>query len=314
MPGEIVVPIGHITNDLEPTNHLGGGVSYSAIAASRLGAEAHIITKCPPSHPYARQLRGMGITVHVLPSPSPATTSFRNIYEDTGRRQQVTEQQEPITLADLRFMPEGLLYGASILVAPVIGEVDLGLFRELARYGNVSVTPQGYFRDISPSGIVSQKPWSGFENALAHTQVAVLSDEDIRINNKVDSRLLREMQQACKTVVLTRGRQGATIYSQDKQRVNIGAFHLQDSEIRDLTGAGDTFATALLVGLSRGLKVEEAAVNANFFAALKLLGTNGIGIDSIPTIEQVTNFRGQNPKRVSEFLERAGINRLALFD
>src|SRR4051794_24184719 len=80
------VAIGHITNDTEPTDHLGGSVAYLAVAAKRLGLEAHIITKSPPKHPYITQLKKLGITVHSLPSSLATITTFKNSYDQNGRR------------------------------------------------------------------------------------------------------------------------------------------------------------------------------------------------------------------------------------
>jgi sugar/nucleoside kinase (ribokinase family) len=82
------VAVGHIVNDSDPRDHLGGGVSYSAIAAQRLGHEAHIITKCPPDHPYIAGLEHMGVRVHLLPTKLDTITSFKNIYDQGGQRTQ----------------------------------------------------------------------------------------------------------------------------------------------------------------------------------------------------------------------------------
>jgi sugar/nucleoside kinase (ribokinase family) len=72
------VAIGHVVNDSAPEDHLGGGVAYSAVAARRLGYEAHVITKCPPDHRYVADLKQMGVDVHPLPTRRDTITSFDN--------------------------------------------------------------------------------------------------------------------------------------------------------------------------------------------------------------------------------------------
>lgn len=76
--------IGHITDDLEPSSHLGGGVSYSGFVADRLGYFVHVITKCPPFSRYINKLNRLGITVHRLSDRDlrfeQVITSFRNFF------------------------------------------------------------------------------------------------------------------------------------------------------------------------------------------------------------------------------------------
>ncbi|QQG43995.1 MAG: hypothetical protein HYW86_03985 [Candidatus Roizmanbacteria bacterium] len=129
--GKNFYAIGHIVNDLGPP-HLGGGVPYTGVAAQRLGFKTHIITKCPPNHPYIKELESYGIIVHRLPVRNPQfenkITSGTNIYDDQGNRQQIkSEIQEDITVEDLKNFPN-ISSGSVILVAVDVGEVDTKLF------------------------------------------------------------------------------------------------------------------------------------------------------------------------------------------
>ena len=96
------VVIGHIVNDTEPLDHPGGVVAYAGIAASYLGAETHVITKCPKGHPYIEFLESHGVRVHRLESATSDITTFKNFYNEKGeRRQVVLARQEEIRAADL---------------------------------------------------------------------------------------------------------------------------------------------------------------------------------------------------------------------
>jgi sugar/nucleoside kinase (ribokinase family) len=310
------VAVGHIVNDTAPHDHLGGGVSYSAIAAQRLGHEAHIITKCPPDHPYIADLRHMGVRVHPLPTKLDTITSFENIDDQDERRtQRVCEVQEPITCADLPFFPQDLLKDATVLVAPVIHEVDTELFPALARSKMLAVAPQGYFRARNSDGKVTQKRWAGFQGFLRHAHVTIFSDKDIAIgSDTVDDELLKAIVDECSLVALTRGAKGASIY-REGTAFEFGALSLHRDETNDLTGAGDTFAAALVTELARGTELRAAAVSAAFFAALKIRGAGrGSGIDAIPTLEEVTQFAEANPRRVQCFLKQEHAPRISLFD
>jgi sugar/nucleoside kinase (ribokinase family) len=310
------ISVGHIVNDIAPRDHLGGGVSYSAIAAKRLGHEAHIITKCLPDHPYIADLEQMGVRVHPLPTKLDTITSFRNIYDQDGQRTQyVTEVQEPITRSDLPWFPQDLLKDATVLVAPVIHEVDMGLYPALAQSKMLAVAPQGYFRALNPDGRVTPKRWVGFEGFLRHAQATVFSDQDIAIgSDTVDDQLLKAIVDECSLVALTRGAKGASIYSEGTA-LELRVLSLQRDEMNDLTGAGDTFAAAFVTELANGTELRAAAVSAAFFAALKIRGVGrGIGIDAIPTFEEVTQFAKANPQRVQSFLQQERTSRISLID
>lgn len=265
--------IGHIVNDIEPHDHLGGGVSYASIAAAKLGYKASIITRCPPDHPYIEELRQLGVTVHILPIKNNTITSFSNIYDAHGQRtQHVTEQQDPITLADLEELGKFLEQDSIILAAPVIGEVDMQLFPHLAQYGTLAVTAQGYFRHIEQDGRVTHRLWKGFEDYLTFCKMVIFSEEDISINGKRNTTLLKKITNACKMIVLTQGAHGATVYQQGQDPLHTDAIPLKDSEIIDFTGAGDVFAAAFITEYAKSGDVKAASLAAHNYAALKLKG------------------------------------------
>lgn len=301
------VAIGHIVNDTEPFNHLGGGAAYSAITAAKLGVASCIITKCPASHPYVKKLNSVGVTVFRLQSRKETITSFSNVYDSKGRRKQkVLEQQESITLQDYDSFPKDILENSIILIASVIGEVDMMLFPILSKYGTLAIAPQGYFREIGKDNTVRQKKWHGFENSLKEAQMTFLSEEDLYINYRFDNNLLPKLNLSTPLIILTKGEKGATIFS-GNMTLHLTAFHLKNEEIKDLTGAGDVFAAVFIVHYQKNGDLKTAGVVACFYAALKIMGFGGIGIDSIPNKEQIASFVKNNPERIMAFLEANGI-------
>jgi sugar/nucleoside kinase (ribokinase family) len=308
------VAVGHIVNDTEPHNHLGGGVAYSAMVAHNLGYDAHIVTKCPNDHEYITDLRKYGITVHVLPSTRSVITTFRNIYDEHGnRRQQCIEQQEMITVRDFDAFPQHILHNAIILVAPVIGEVETSLFPVLARYGAVAIAPQGYFRRIEQGGTVVHQEWIGYEDDIQAADVIVLSDEDAKIINTQDAGLIGKLCGFVDVVALTQGRRGSTIFFGGVE-LHTTAFMLQHDEINDLTGAGDTYAASFVARYIASNNIHQASLFASFYAALKVIGHNGVGIHSIPTKQQVNLYISEHRQRVDEFLEANHANHGTRFD
>lgn len=259
------VAIGHIVNDLEPNDHLGGSVYYTALLARKLGYQATIITKAPADHAYIKELKDLGIRVYPLLSKLNTMTSFKNFYNAKGRRTQfVTEKQEQITSEDL--LPKEVLKDSIILVASVIGEIDIDLFPFLAYYGPVFVTLQGYLRQIGKDGKVSKAfPQSlGF---LKSVEATIFSEEDIDSNIK----LLNSIRENSRLTVMTKGDKGSTVFKDDRQ-ISVPALELKDETVLDLTGAGDTFAAAFILEYMKSLNLKKASEKANLMAGLKISG------------------------------------------
>ena len=291
MLGQKFVSIGHITDDIYPKAHLGGGVSYSAVTAAKLGLEAHIITKCPQNHPYIKKLNGLGVTVHVLPSSLNIITTFSNKYNLQGKRNQiVTEIQESISLKDKEYIPWKILEDSIIVVAPVTSsDVDVSLFPVFAKYGSLNIIPQGYFRKVSEDGSVVQAKWKIFEKNVSNIKTAVLSEGDISLQLEIINKLT--------LLVLTQGAKGATVYKKGQELCKTKAFPLLKKELVDFEGAGDVFAATFIIEMMKNPgDIKAASVTASLFAAVKIAGIGGTGVDSIPSREQVAGFLKKHSK------------------
>ncbi|HUQ85094.1 MAG TPA: PfkB family carbohydrate kinase [Candidatus Limnocylindrales bacterium] len=301
---ERLVAVGHVVEDTaEPVNVIGGGVSYAGIAARNLGLEVQVITKLPEGHRFTDTLVKRGISVLTLPTEYDGITTFTNRYGPFGERKQVLlDRQEDITATELKNIPADNFRNTVFLVASVMGEVDTRSIPYLAKYGLVVVTPQGYFRDTNEDGTVFQREWSGFEEDLSAAAITILSEEDIAIGGIIDDSLLDRITSASPITVLTRGRMGAIVY-QGGMDTTINAFFLKEDEIKDFTGAGDSFAAAFIAKFIKSGSAIEAGVYAAFFSAVKIAALSGVGIESIPTLGQLEQFKKEHPSEVNAFLK-----------
>ncbi len=90
MPTESAPPeflaIGHATRDLLPGGgwRLGGTVVFASLTAARLGLRAGIVTAGPPD--VLRALWELAPEIAVAALPSADATTFKNVYEASGRR------------------------------------------------------------------------------------------------------------------------------------------------------------------------------------------------------------------------------------
>lgn len=310
--------IGHITEDIitvegdadDPQQNLGGSVSYGATTADELGYEAHIITKCDPNHPYLQELERRGIIVHNLPArdaaKSGSITSFINTYNKNGHRTQTVDCiQEAITIEDLEEINNIISEGSIIHIAPVINEVDPQLFPSLAKVGFLAITPQGYFRERLTGGTVLKKNWKNI-TALAHTNLVILSTQDLMFSGLFSRSTLTQLTGNASIFILTKQEKGSIIYRRGKEVSIIKAFKLKAEEEKNFTGAGDTFAAAFIIHYQQFKDLHQAGVFASFYAALKIFGLENEkrGISTIPRLNTVKQFINQYPDRISSFLKQ----------
>lgn len=103
-----------------------------------------------------------------------------------------------------------------------------------------------------------------YNEALALTKI---HEEDIEnFNERVYTvgRALQKMTGA-RDVVLTQGKEGMSIFSSDKDVVQVPTFA---KKVFDVTGAGDTVIAALALGVAAGLPLAQACVLANYAAGI----------------------------------------------
>ncbi len=109
-----------------------------------------------------------------------------------------------------------------------------------------------------------------------------LADKDIR---KAAAIVMRRL--APDALLVTRAEAGMSLFAHDADEVRIAALA---TEVRDVTGAGDTVAAALALGLAAGLPRAEAAQLATLAAAVvvRKAGTAAPSWDEMATFAEAT--------------------------
>lgn len=274
--------IGHICADLlaDGTFVLGGTALYSALTAVRLGWRVGVLTRGS----YGKQLDGAMIPgieeyadqFQLIVQEAERPTVFVNEYQAGRRVQTVRHWAGEI---DLRGLPPHWRNARVLHLGPIAQEIDQkqtgGLAPEF-----LGITPQGWMREW---------PRSGGRVKLNHLRIApellsrvdgvVVSEEEISL-----SRDTVDHVGARRLAVITRGEYGA--------RVVFGGDHAETPgykvEVKDMTGAGDVFATAFfLKATERHTSAVDAARFANAVAALSV---KAVGASGVPTLEQVEAF------------------------
>ena len=256
--------IGHVARDLTPDGPvLGGTVAYSALTASALDLRVGIVTAAG-SDVSLSPLNG----IPVVSIETESSTTYENIYSETGRVQYLRAQA---TRIDLDRVPEEWRSASIVHLGPIANEMDSvlpnGFITKL-----LGLTPQGWMRQWHENGRILPRAWAGSESALAQADAVVLSVEDVNGDNE----LIEHMAGQTKMLVVTEGAAGAVLYwNGDRRRFRAPAV----KEV-DATGAGDIFATAFF---ARYLHTRDPREATRFATLLASHSVERVGLNGIPT-------------------------------
>lgn len=272
IPGQIqpidYLAIGHVTCDITPQGNMPGGTAlYSALTAHALGLRVGVVTSCGEGYSFPER---DGLTF--IAQPSEFTTTFENIYSESGRTQVLHHTADPISLPAI---PEIWREAPIVHLAPIAREVDPTLSRYFS--GNmVGVTPQGFMRSWDTFGNVRASDWPEAAYVLENCSMAVLSLEDIG----GDESYIEEMLRSIRVLAVTEGAEGARVYwNGDVRRFPAPIVNEVES-----TGAGDIFAACFFTRYHLTRDPWEAA---RFAVQLASSSVTRCGMDSIPTQQEI---------------------------
>lgn len=253
---------GHIAKDITAVGwRPGGGVLYAAAQAERLGLKVAALTACSSEISPTSLLPG--VEWQVL--PSPATTTFENVYRDGVRQQRLLDVGEQIRPADI---PEPWRETPLVLLTSLFHEIDREIAPSLAARGAiVGLGAQGWLRRLEGNRVLPA-PFEPAPSWLAGEAVFV-SQEDLSEPERAE-----EWRRRVPVVALTRAHSGCTVWdAAGRHEVSAAAV----TEV-DPTGAGDVFAVSFLV---RYAESRDAVAAARFAAAAAALSVQGEGISAI---------------------------------
>lgn len=260
--------VGHLTIDQHTHgNRPGGTVRYGASVASKLGARVGVVSSAHPEIDLGAWI-GPGATCALKPAEN--TTTFRNIYEPAGRRQNLTKVAGRVGITDA---PAHWRDARIIHLAPLVCEFDpeevflcpAGSFR--------CATIQGWLRTWDAGG-GSVRPGTHprLLANIGYFDAIVVSTEDL---SGLES-TKRALFSTAGLIAVTKGSAGADVWSNGRQLGHVPALPVR---VVDPTGAGDVFATAFFLQLATG---QDPLAAARYACCAASLSTTGRGVDAIP--------------------------------
>jgi sugar/nucleoside kinase (ribokinase family) len=270
-----VVVVGHVTLDQTPRGTRPGGAAYyAAITAHRQGLRVGLLTSLGPDFPREALPR----EISVVDVPSSRTTTFRigpGRIADGRRGRELAILGRAADLEAAALPAEWQDVGLAAL-CPVAGEVDPALAAAFPEASIVAL-PQGWMRQRGAGGVVSPQPWEDADLVLPHVQAVVVSAEDIEPFQKE----ALEWFQRVPLGAVTRGADGAILF------VNGDRYGVEPDVAveKDDTGAGDVFATTLLIAYNRDGNAWDAAAVASCCAAASVEAEGVAGIPDRAALE-----------------------------
>lgn len=260
--------IGHISCDLTKNGRtLGGTASYAALTARSIGLRVGIITSWGDEIPL-EPLSG----INIINLPAKDSTTFENIYTESGRHQIIHTIAEPL---DDKLVPDTWKTTPIVHLGPIAREVSPSLTTYFPN-SLVGLTPQGWFRSWDESGHIKPIKWQDASQILPQAEVAIISTEDVGENEDI----IEEMAIMSPIFVVTEGYFGARVYWHGDVR----RFTAPQVEEINATGAGDIFAASYFIRYHKTKDPWEAARYANQIAAQSVTRS---GLSSIPTRQEV---------------------------
>jgi len=262
----------------------GGSVLYSALLASKLGWKTTAVTS------FGKDFSALKFDWHdirLCTQEKPYTTTFSIAYDEKENRKLVLEKEGGIISADK--LSDEIRDADIIFLCPIAHEISPEFVSFIAkenRGGTIITTPQGWLRGWKKEGDqIFQKPWDTAKEILSHTDILVISEEDIKNDNSLLENY-RTLIKKGELVILTRGSKGATGYRENK----IVAQKAYPAKVIDPTGAGDIFAASFGIAWKETSSMEQSLIFANIAASFVI---EGVGTSNIPTRNQIqSRIRG----------------------
>jgi sugar/nucleoside kinase (ribokinase family) len=262
------VAVGHVTLDQTPRGTRPGGAAYyAAMTAHRAGLRVGLLTSFGPDFP--RDALPSAITVAKV--PTARTTTFRIGQTRLGPGRRIRELSLLARAADLEAaaLPDGWREASLGALCPVAAEVDPAFAAAFPETSLVAV-PQGWMRQRGAGGVLTPQRWEDADLVLPHAQVLVVSEEDVEPFQKE----ALEWFQRVPLGAVTRGPDGAILFV-NGERYGVEADVAVE---QDDTGAGDVFATALLIAYNQEANAWDAAAAAACCAAASVEADGVAGI------------------------------------
>jgi len=290
-----VVIVGAATRDLnDAAPHgwlLGGGVTYGALALSRLGLHVGMLLGLDDqarSAPELDLIRAAGAEIVEVPLRNGPV--FRNIERPEGRIQICDGPSDPVPVAAL---PARWAGAPAWVLAPVASEITDEWASAPLDGACVAFAWQGILRHLDPGARVRPRE-PGPSALVRRADILAVSRHDIPGGMALGQ--IAGWMAPHAELLLTAGLLGGLLFRVQQQRIVSARAYpsIPSSAEIDATGAGDTMLAGLVAArLAAGRPETSRGRDLHLGALAASLLVEGPGMTSVPRLRQVSERVGQ---------------------
>ncbi|MDP4469376.1 ribokinase [Staphylococcus hyicus] len=250
----------------------GGKGANQAVAAARLGDDVHMIGRVGDDD-FGQEIienfkRNQVDVTHLNVVPHMTTgTAHITLADNDNSIIVVPSANNEVTFANIKDQLAQLEKGDIVLLQQEIpADTVASVLAYCKQHGVVSILNPAPYRDVSKEVIENADYLTPNETESAALFEGHLDDALERYPNKL---------------IVTIGDKGARYFNGEKH-VTVQSFK---RDVKDTTGAGDTFNGALAVGLQKGFALDKAIELANLAASFSVTGMGAQG--GMPTWQEI---------------------------
>jgi sugar/nucleoside kinase (ribokinase family) len=266
---------------------LGGTVTFSSLAAARLGAKVAIVSKVGPDFrdDHLLVFARSGIDISGVKKVESPTTKYRLRYSGEERELTLLSRCEPIGLDDI-----SQLYGnvKAIHLGPIAGEISIETINEVAEWKNVVLLDlQGVIRKFSKRGEVSIERSKRLPEVVEKVTIvkSALREGETVTNVSGSEKVAKSfLEMGCRIVIVTLGAQGSYVSTSGGESVFIPA--IKPRKVMDYTGAGDAYAGSFLAEYLSTKDVRRSGIIASSAVSFKVEGHSTSGFATREEVEE----------------------------
>jgi sugar/nucleoside kinase (ribokinase family) len=296
MPTPEIITIGHVLKEVirfpgkEMGPVLGSPAAYAAVAASKLGALAGIVSTIGadmPSQLLQPLLEG-DVDIRGIVCQGENTRTNTLIYDSLGNKTVCYEKIAPPILFEN--IPSAYLQAKAALICPMDFDVPLKTIKELHRYPILLMADLGGFGGSVSSTHPAPDSSSRFdflEELSRYCPIIKVSIEDSRYifgpEQPIEAVGYKLLEWGANIAIVTLGSEGSIIFT----RNGILYVPAYPTQVVDTTGAGDVYCAGFLYEYLKTKDVHSAARFAAAIASLLIEQTGGVLSSRMPSLAQV---------------------------